>query len=320
MAKRDYYEVLGVDRNADERGDQEGLPQAGPEASSRPQSQRQIGRGEIQGTGRGLRSPERSPIPRRLRPIRPCRLRVPRPRSPAPAAFTIPAKFSARFSAAGSIFDDLFGTGGSAIAGGGQRGDDLRYDMEITFLEARPGLREGNHASTSWARASRAAGAGRKKGPRPRPAPPAAGAARCVSSRGIFSIAQTCPHCGGRGRIMDKPCRPCGGERPPRTVGQDQDPNSAGGGQRGRACVPPATARRECAAGAPGDLYVVLHVQPHEIFQRDGDDLLCEVPISFAQAALGAEIEVPTLGAPVQVKMPPGTQNGRGVPAERARA
>ena len=117
---------------------------------------------------------------------------------------------------------------------------------------------------------------------------------------------------------MDKPCRPCGGSgRRERSVkitikippGVDTGVRlrSAGNGEAG------------IQGGSPGDLHIVLHVQPHEIFQRDGDDLLCEVPISFAQAALGAEMEVPTLGAPVPVKIPPGTQNGARVSPQRPR-
>jgi molecular chaperone DnaJ len=130
-----------------------------------------------------------------------------------------------------------------------------------------------------------------------------------ITSRGIFSIAQTCPRCGGRGRVVDRPCRTCGGSgRRERSVkitikippGVDTGVRlrSAGNGEAG------------VQGGQAGDLHIVLHVQPHEIFQRDGDDLICEVPISFAQAALGAEIEIPTLGAPVSVKIPPGTQSG----------
>jgi molecular chaperone DnaJ len=130
-----------------------------------------------------------------------------------------------------------------------------------------------------------------------------------ISSRGIFSIAQTCPHCQGAGRIIDKLCKGCRGQgrrertgkitlRIPAGVDTGARLRSAGNGEAG------------WRGGSPGDLYVILHVKPHEIFQRDGDDLLCEVPVSFVQAALGSEIEVPTLDAKAQVKVPPGTQPG----------
>ena len=115
-----------------------------------------------------------------------------------------------------------------------------------------------------------------------------------ISSRGIFSIAQTCPHCQGAGRVIEKPCRACRGSgrrekvskiklRIPAGVDSGSRLRSSGNGEAG------------LRGGPAGDLYVVLHVKAHEFFQRDGDDLLCEVPISFVQAALGAEIEVPTL-------------------------
>jgi molecular chaperone DnaJ len=130
-----------------------------------------------------------------------------------------------------------------------------------------------------------------------------------LTSRGIFSIAQTCPNCRGAGRIIDKPCKACRGNgrlektskiklRIPAGVDTGSRLRSAGNGEAG------------WRGGPAGDLYVVLHVKAHEIFQRDGDDLLCEVPVSFVQAALGSEIEVPTLDAKAQVKVPPGTQPG----------
>jgi molecular chaperone DnaJ len=135
------------------------------------------------------------------------------------------------------------------------------------------------------------------------------GRGQVLTSRGIFSIAQTCPHCHGAGRIIEKPCKACRGEgkrqrtsriklRIPPGVDAGSRLRSSGKGEAG------------FRGGPPGDLYVVLHIKAHEIFQRDGDDLLCEIPISFAQAALGAEIEVPTLDARAAIKVPSGTQSG----------
>jgi molecular chaperone DnaJ len=140
-----------------------------------------------------------------------------------------------------------------------------------------------------------------------------------VTSRGIFSIAQTCPRCEGAGRIIEKPCRVCRGAgrrektsritiRIPAGVDTGTRLRSIGNGEGG------------LRGGPAGDLYVVVHVREHEIFQRDGDDLLCEVPISFAQAALGAEVEVPTLTGRASIRVPAGTQpatifrlKGRGI-------
>ena len=130
-----------------------------------------------------------------------------------------------------------------------------------------------------------------------------------VSSRGIFSIAQTCPRCEGRGKIVERPCKIChGAGRRERTskiklkippgVDTGSRLRSSGNGEAGT------------RSGAAGDLYVVLHVKAHEFFEREGDDLICEVPISFVQAALGAEVEVPTLTGTAQIKIPHGTQPG----------
>jgi molecular chaperone DnaJ len=128
-----------------------------------------------------------------------------------------------------------------------------------------------------------------------------------LTSRGIFSIAQTCPSCKGAGRILEKPCKTCDGNgrhqrtskiklRIPPGVDVGSRLRSSGNGEAG------------LRGGPAGDLYVVLHVKTHEIFQRDGDDLLCEVPVSFIQATLGTEIEVPTLDGKATIKIPAGTQ------------
>jgi molecular chaperone DnaJ len=138
-------------------------------------------------------------------------------------------------------------------------------------------------------------------------------------SRGIFSIAQTCPHCKGAGRTLEKPCKSChgNGKRERSSKIKLKIPPGVDAGSRLR-----STGNGEAGfrGGPPGDLYVMLHVKAHEIFQRDGDDLLCEVPVSFIQAALGAEIEVPTLEGKAAIKIPAGTQpattfrvKGRGV-------
>jgi molecular chaperone DnaJ len=128
-------------------------------------------------------------------------------------------------------------------------------------------------------------------------------------SRGIFSIAQTCSRCEGAGRVLEKPCRSChGAGRKERTSKiKIKIPAGVDAGARLRSSGNGETGVR---GGPPGDLYVVLHVRAHEIFQRDGDDLTCEVPVRFIDAALGGEIEIPTLTGKAQIKMPPGTQNG----------
>jgi molecular chaperone DnaJ len=207
----------------------------------------------------------------------------------------------------GSIFEDLFG-GGRPDPTQPQRGDDLRYDMEITFEEAAHGC-EKEVTLTKPEACETCSGSGVEAGSRVRTCPVCGGRGQVVSSRGIFSIAQTCPQCQGAGQVIDKPCKSCRGTgrrertstirlRIPAGVDTGSRLRSAGNGEAGR------------RGGPSGDLYVVLHVQPHEIFQRDGDDLLCEVPVSFVQAALGSEIEVPTLEGKTAIKVPAGTQPG----------
>src|SRR5215468_7981275 len=206
-----------------------------------------------------------------------------------------------------SIFEDLFG-GGRRDPTQPERGDDLRYDMEITFEEAAHGCQK-EITVTKPERCDVCHGSGAEAGSQTRTCATCGGRGQVISSRGIFSIAQTCPHCQGAGRVIEKPCKTCRGSgrrertskitlRIPAGVDTGSRLRSAGNGEAGR------------RGGPAGDLYVVLHVQPHAIFQRDGDDLLCEVPVSFVQAALGAEIEVPTLDGKTHIKVPPGTQPG----------
>jgi molecular chaperone DnaJ len=207
----------------------------------------------------------------------------------------------------GTIFENIFG-GASQDPTGPQRGDDLRYDMEITLEEAALGC-EKEVSLNKLDRCETCDGSGMEKGSKMRGCATCGGRGQVLTSRGIFSIAQTCPHCKGAGRIIEKPCHACHGDgkrqrhskiklRIPAGVDAGSRLRSSGNGEAG------------FRGGPAGDLYVVLHVKAHEIFQRDGDDLLCEVPISFVQAALGSEVEVPTLEGRANVKIPAGTQPG----------
>jgi molecular chaperone DnaJ len=207
----------------------------------------------------------------------------------------------------GGLFGDLFG-GGGFDPSQPQRGDDLRYDMEISFEEAAHGC-EREIPITKQERCDSCDGKGAEPGSRVKTCATCGGRGQVMTSRGIFSIAQTCPQCQGAGQVLEKPCKTCRGSgrrersskitlRIPAGVDTGSRLRSAGNGEAGF--------RR----GPPGDLYVVIHVRPHEIFQRDGDDMLCEVPMSFVQAALGAEIEVPTLDGHASIKVPAGTQPG----------
>lgn len=207
----------------------------------------------------------------------------------------------------GSIFDDLFG-GGRQDPNGPQRGDDLRYDLELDFEEAANGC-EKEITVSKPDRCDACRGTGAEPDSKVKTCGTCGGRGQVLTSRGIFSIAQTCPHCRGAGRVIEKPCRHCRGAgrrdkasriklRIPAGVDTGARLRSAGNGEAG------------LRGGPNGDLYVILHVRPHDIFQREGDDLLCEVPISFVQATLGSEIEVPTLNGKALIKVPPGTQPG----------
>ncbi|HWQ90382.1 MAG TPA: molecular chaperone DnaJ [Clostridia bacterium] len=207
----------------------------------------------------------------------------------------------------GSIFEDLFG-GARSDPSQPQRGEDLRYDMEITFEEAAHGC-EKEITVTKPERCDTCNGTGAEEGSRARTCPGCGGRGQVITSRGIFSIAQTCPQCQGAGRIIDKPCKTCRGtgRREKTSKIKLRIPAGVDSGSRLRSS---SNGEAGWRGGPSGDLYVVLHVKPHEIFQRDGDDLLCEVPISFVQAALGSEIEVPTLDGHASIKVPAGTQPG----------
>ena len=206
----------------------------------------------------------------------------------------------------GSIFENLFG--GGQDPNGPQRGDDLRYDMQLTLEEAALGC-EKEISVTKPDECEHCHGGGAEPGSKMRTCGTCGGRGQVLTSRGIFSIAQTCPHCKGAGRILEKPCKKCSGSgkhertskiklRIPPGVESNSRLRSSGNGEAG------------VRGGPAGDLYVFLQVKEHEIFAREGDDLLCEVPVSFFQATLGAEIEVPTLQGKATVKIPAGTQPG----------
>jgi molecular chaperone DnaJ len=311
MAKRDYYEVLGVERNAAEEEIKKAYrkqalkyhPDKNPGNKAAEESFKELGEAY-----EALSDPQKRAAYDRY----------------GHAAFDRRAGggfgaggfhdpidiFREVFGSGGlggSIFEDLFG-GGRADPSQPQRGEDLRYDLELTFEEAAHGC-EKEISVSKLETCDACAGSGAEAGARIRTCPACGGRGQVLTSRGIFSIAQTCPQCQGAGRVVDRPCKQCRGtgrrERSsqiklkiPAGVDSGSRLRSGGNGEAGY------------RGGPPGDLYVVLHVKQHEFFQRDGDDLLCEVPVSFVQAALGAEIEVPTLNGKTAIRIPPGTQPG----------
>ena len=217
----------------------------------------------------------------------------------------------------GDIFGDIFGGGGGGAAGarrgpGGQqvfRGNDLSYAMEITLEEAAAG-KETQIRIPSWETCETCHGSGAKPGTSPKTCGTCNGSGNVHLRQGFFSIQQTCPHCRGSGKIIPEPCTTCNGAgrikkqktlevRIPAGINEGMRIRSAGNGEPGS------------NGGPAGDLYIEIRIKAHDIFERDGDDLHCTVPVSMTTAALGGAIEVPTLGSKAEIELPEGTQHGK---------
>jgi molecular chaperone DnaJ len=213
------------------------------------------------------------------------------------------------------IFGDLFG---EMFSGGGgarhatrqqQRGDDLRCDLTVDFEAAIFGV-ETEVRIHRLESCDACHGSGSASGRGPKTCPQCQGRGQVRFQQGFFTVARTCPACGGRGQVISDPCPACHGEtrvnaerkfpvKVPPGIEDGTRIRYAGEGDAGR-------------SGSPsGDLYVVLSVRPHEFFEREGNDLHCVIPVSFPQAALGAEIEITGLDGAVSLKVPEGTQSGR---------
>ncbi|MEY2485783.1 MAG: molecular chaperone DnaJ [Verrucomicrobiota bacterium] len=208
----------------------------------------------------------------------------------------------------GGIFETFFG-GGMGTAEDRQRGSDLRYDMQITLEEAAFGV-EKEIEVRKLDTCGKCEGSGAEPGSRAISCPTCAGRGQVISSRGFFQVSQTCPRCRGSGQIVEKPCPECGGEGRVEKAARIKLTIPAGiaDGSRLRSSHNGEAGVR---GGAHGDLYVVIHVKEHHIFQREEDNLYCEVPIPFTLAALGGEMAVPTLQGKANLKVPAGTQGGQ---------
>ena len=212
-------------------------------------------------------------------------------------------------SAGGGIFEQFFGGGGGRTdREGRQRGSDLRYDLQIRLEEAAAGVdKEIEVAKLEGCPAC--AGSGAETGSKAVTCPACSGRGQVISSRGFFQVSQTCGRCRGTGQVIERPCRRCGGEGRAEMASRIKLKIPAGieDGSRLRSV---RNGEAGIRGGPPGDLYVVIHIKEHEVFERDGENLFCEVPVSFASAALGGELEVPTLEGRATVKIPQGTQGG----------
>ncbi|MEJ2361095.1 MAG: molecular chaperone DnaJ [Gammaproteobacteria bacterium] len=211
----------------------------------------------------------------------------------------------------GDVFGDIFGGGRARGAGGarGYRGDDLQYNLELNLEEAVRGTTVDVRIPTHVA-CDECGGTGAKKGTSPSACPTCGGIGQVRMQQGFFSLQQTCPRCHGSGKIVTDPCGKCHGQgriqkhktlsvKIPAGVDSGDRIRLSGEGEAGE------------LGGPPGDLYVQIGVRPHPIFERDGEDLFCEVPINMVTAALGGELEVPTLDGRVKLKIPAETQSGK---------
>ena len=211
----------------------------------------------------------------------------------------------------GDIFGDVFGGGAGRARGGRQvfRGSDLSYAMEITLEEAAEG-KDAQIRIPSWDECDTCHGSGAKPGTQAKTCTTCQGAGVVQMRQGFFSVQQTCPHCRGTGKIIPEPCQTCHGQgkvkrqktlevRIPPGIDDGMRIRSAGNGEPGT------------NGGPPGDLFIEIRLKKHALFERDGDDLHVVVPVSIARAALGGEIDVPTLDGKAAIDIPEGTQAGK---------
>ncbi len=210
----------------------------------------------------------------------------------------------------GDIFGDIFG--GGRRGGGGQqvyRGNDLSYAMEISLEEAAAG-KDTQIRIPSWEACETCHGSGAKPGTSAKTCTTCNGSGNVHMRQGFFSIQQTCPTCRGGGKVIPDPCLTCHGAgrlkkqktlevKIPAGINEGMRIRSAGNGEPGS------------NGGPAGDLYIEIRIKAHEIFERDGDDLHCNVPVAMTNAALGGTIEVPTLGSRAEIELPEGTQHGK---------
>jgi molecular chaperone DnaJ len=209
----------------------------------------------------------------------------------------------------GDIFSDIFGGGQGRGRASVFRGADLRYNLEVSLEQAARGT-ETKIRIPTMETCETCKGSGAKPGTHPKTCDTCHGAGTVRLSQGFFSIQQTCPTCHGTGKTVTDPCATCRGAgrlkkhktlavKIPAGVDEGDRIRLSGEGEAG------------VNGGPPGDLYVVIHLKAHGVFQRDGDDLHCEMPISFTQAALGGEIDIPTLDGSAKIKVPPESQTGQ---------
>jgi molecular chaperone DnaJ len=311
MAKRDYYDVLGVTRGADETALKAAFRKAAKEChpdvnAHDPKAEARFK--ELSEAYEVLKDPQKKAAYDQF----------------GHAAFNGAGGMGAGGGAGGfgfdpgsafsDIFEDLFGEftgrGGRGRGQGAGRGSDLRFNMTISLKEAFTG-KEAQIKVPSSVVCDRCVGAGAEPGTSPAACPTCRGQGRIRASQGFFTIERTCPQCQGRGQIIKDPCHQCQGAgrvHKERTLSV----NIPAGVEDGTRIRLGNEGEAGARGGPAGDLYIFLAVKPHEIFERDGANLHARVPVALSTAALGGEIEVPTIdGGRAKIKIPEGTQSGR---------
>src|SRR5499427_7114105 len=308
MAKRDYYETLGLARGASEQDIKSAFrrlakdchPDRNPGDKSAEHKFK-----ELNEAYEALRDPQKRAAYDQF----------------GHAAFDGQGRSGHGFgpdfaSSMSDIFDDLFGEfmggrrGGRGQRAGRERGADLRYNMEISLAEAFAGKTAQIRVPTSVT-CETCSGTGAKSGTQPSTCPTCSGAGKVRASQGFFTIERTCPSCQGRGEIISDPCTDCSGKG--RVVRERQlSVNIPAGVEDGTRIRLAGEGEAGLRGGPAGDLYIFLSIKPHEFFQRDGADIFCRVPIAMTTAALGGQIDVPTIdNGKTRVKVPEGTESGK---------
>jgi molecular chaperone DnaJ len=313
--KRDYYEILGIDKNATESEMKAAYrklalkyhPDRNPGDRKAEESFKEAAEAyEV------LRDPQKRQIYNQYGH-----------QGLEGSGFSGFGGFEDIFSSFGDIFEDFFGFGGRRRSHShASRGADLRYDMELEFMEAAFGT-ETEIDIEKAASCPACSGSGAKEGSSPETCPHCQGSGQVTRSQGFFTVRTTCPHCRGNGQIITNPCSECRGKGQI-MVKKKVSVKIPGGVDHGSRLRLSGEGEAGQYGGPPGDLYVFLHVKAHKFFTRENNDIICRIPISFVQAALGATISVPTLENEKELNIPKGTQpgdlfrfRGEGIPSLR---
>jgi len=301
MSKRDYYDVLGVARDASDKDLKSAFrklamqfhPDRNPNDADAENRFK-----EINEAYEALKDPDRRAAYDRY----------------GHAAFdgsAAGAGFGNDFASAMSdIFDEFFGMGGRRGRSSSARGADLRYNLEVGLEDAFAGKTVEIHVPTSTS-CETCSGSGAKPGTKPTTCQSCGGTGRVRASQGFFTLERTCAACQGRGEVISDPCTTCGGSG---RVNQERtlSVNIPAGIEDGTRIRLAGEGEAGLRGGPAGDLYIFLSIKPHPFFQRDGADIFCRVPISMVTAALGGQIEVPVIdGSKSRIKVPEGTQTGK---------